>query len=220
MSSGLTSCLSRAPHRSSLPIHPTDAKKIHAIPGGVLGIDSTFAPPPLQDPFKNGADIVMHSGTKYFAGHSDTLIGTLSVRTTDEWLKLWSDRTYTGGVPGSLDVWLLLRSLRTLNVRVTRQAKTATALAHWLHSLTPENFDKSGEDAVKGMKGVVKKVYHTSLQPDAADLIAEDGSKQMTVGPACFSMLLESEVAAEYLGSRLQLFFVSPSSTASSTELV
>lgn len=88
------------------PLNPTGesysieyyAKKIHAIPEGVLGIDSTFAPPPLQDPFRWGADIVMHSGTKYFGGHSDLLMGTLSVKTTEEWLQLWSDRTYTGGV--------------------------------------------------------------------------------------------------------------------------
>lgn len=92
------------------PLNPTGesysieyySKKIHSIPGGVLGIDSTFAPPPLQDPFKWGADIVMHSGTKYFGGHSDLLMGTLSVKTTEEWLKLWSDRTYTGGVSSSL----------------------------------------------------------------------------------------------------------------------
>lgn len=151
----------------------------------------------------------MHSGTKYFAGHSDTLIGTLSVRTTEEWMQLWSDRTYTGGVPGSLDVWLLLRSLRTLNLRITRQCKTATALAKWLNSLTEANYANSGEEAGNGTKGVIHKVYHTSLQKNASDLIAEDGSKQMTSGPACFGMLLEKEIYAEYLPSRLQLFFVS-----------
>ncbi|GAA5896839.1 putative cystathionine beta-lyase [Sporobolomyces salmoneus] len=197
------------------PLNPTGesysiesyAKKIHAIPGGVLGIDSTFAPPPLQDPFKNGANIVMHSGTKYFAGHSDTLIGSLSVRTTEEWLQLWSDRTYCGGVPGSLDAWLLLRSLRTLNIRIQRQSKTATALARWLNSLTAANHANSGEEEGNGTKGIVHKVFHTSLQDNANDLLAEDGSKQMTGGPACFGVLLEKEVYAEYLGSRLQLFF-------------
>ncbi|GAA6007628.1 hypothetical protein JCM11491_003902, partial [Sporobolomyces phaffii] len=197
------------------PLNPTGesysieyyARKIHAVPGGVLGVDSTFAPPPLQDPFRHGADIVMHSGTKYFAGHSDTLIGTLSVRTTAEWMELWSDRTYTGGVPGSLDAWLLLRSLRTLNVRIERQTKTATHLARWLNSLTAANYANSNEEAGNGTEGKVLKVYHTSLQADADDLLAEDGSKQMTRGPACFAILLEKEIHAEYLPSRLQLFF-------------
>lgn len=197
------------------PLNPTGesysieyyAKKIHAIPGGVLAVDSTFAPPPLQDPFKHGADLVMHSGTKYFAGHSDTLIGTLSVRSNQEWSQLWSDRTYTGGVPGSLDAWLLLRSLRTLNIRIQRQSKTATALAHWLNSLTAEHYANSGEEEGNGTRAVVHKVYHTSLQADANELLAEDGSKQMKAGPACFGVLLEKEAYAEYLGSRLQLFF-------------
>ncbi|GAA5955198.1 hypothetical protein JCM3765_003242 [Sporobolomyces pararoseus] len=197
------------------PLNPTGesysieyyAKKIHAIPGGVLAVDSTFAPPPLQDPFKHGADIVMHSGTKYFAGHSDTLIGTLSVRSTEEWMHLWSDRTFVGGVCGSLDAWLLLRSLRTLNIRIQRQSKTATALAQWLNSLTAENYANSGEEEGNGTKGIVHKVFHTSLQKDASELLAEDGSKQMTSGPACFAVLLEKEIYAEYLGSRLQLFF-------------
>ncbi|GAA5943859.1 uncharacterized protein JCM15063_006531 [Sporobolomyces koalae] len=196
------------------PLNPTGesysiesyANKIHAIPGGVLGIDSTFAPPPLTDPFRWGADIVMHSGTKYFAGHSDVLIGTLSVKTTDEWLKLWNDRTYTGSVPGSLDTWLLLRSLRTLHVRVSKQAKTATALAQWLNSLTRDKFATSGEED-ESSKGIVRKVYHTTLQANASELISEDGTKQMTAGPACFSIVLEKEIYAEYLPSRLHLFF-------------
>ncbi|GAA6006021.1 hypothetical protein JCM11491_004092 [Sporobolomyces phaffii] len=197
------------------PLNPTGesysieyyAKKVHAIPGGVLGVDSTFAPPPLQDPFKHGADVVMHSGTKYFAGHSDALIGTLSVRTTAEWLELWSDRTFTGGVPGSLDAWLLLRSLRTLPIRIERQTKTATQFVQWLNSLTAANWATSNEDEGNGTQGMVHQVFHTSLQTNASDLLAEDGSKQMKRGPACFSILMEKDVYAEYLPSRLQLFF-------------
>jgi cystathionine beta-lyase/cystathionine gamma-synthase len=125
-------------------------------------------------------------------------------------MQLWSDRTFTGGVPGSLDAWLLLRSLRTLNIRIQRQSKTATALAQWLNSLTAEEYVNSGEKEGNGTKGIVRKVFHTSLQEDAKDLVAEDGSKQMTMGPACFGVLLEKEIYAEYLGSRLQLFFVRP----------
>lgn len=51
-------------------------------------VDSTFAPPPLQFPFEFGVDMVMHSGTKYFAGHSDTLIGILATKSIDDWTKV------------------------------------------------------------------------------------------------------------------------------------
>jgi cystathionine gamma-synthase len=74
------------------------ADKIHAI-GGKLLVDATFAPPPLQDPFKWGADCVMHSGTKYFGGHSDLLCGVLAVKTKDEW-----NQVDCHGVLGSISV--------------------------------------------------------------------------------------------------------------------
>ncbi|GAA5950463.1 hypothetical protein JCM21900_004813 [Sporobolomyces salmonicolor] len=190
------------------PLNPTGesysieayAKKVEAV-GGVLGVDSTFAPPPLQDPFKWGAHIVMHSGTKYFAGHSDTLVGTVSVKDPKEWQSLWHNRTYTGTNIGSLDAWLLLRSLRTLNIRVLRQSKTATALAQWLVSLTPDRHSGSEDDLPVG---VIEQVWHTALQSDAQDFIGPD--KQMTAGPACFAMLLTKPIYAQYLPSRLSLF--------------
>ncbi|CEQ43166.1 SPOSA6832_05072 [Sporobolomyces salmonicolor] len=206
----------------SLIYPPTDAKKVQAV-GGVLGVDSTFAPPPLQDPFKWGAHIVMHSGTKYFAGHSDTLVGTVSVKDPKEWQSLWHNRsvhsflkkgvgatdldaveTYTGTNIGSLDAWLLLRSLRTLNIRVLRQSKTATALAQWLVSLTPDRYSGSEDDVPVG---VIEQVWHTALQSDAQDFIGPD--KQMTAGPACFAMLLTKPIYAQYIPSRLSLFVVS-----------
>ncbi|GAA5897784.1 hypothetical protein JCM8208_000261 [Rhodotorula glutinis] len=167
----------------------TYAKKAHAA-GGILGVDSTFGPPPMQDPFKWGVDLAMHSGTKYLNGHSDLLAGTVSVRDKADWLKLWNDRTFTGANIGSLDVWLLLRSLRTLDVRVKRQSKTATRLAQWL--------------ATQVGAGVVDKVYHTALQDDADDLLGP--GKQMELGPACFSVVLKSKEMARRLPNQLKLF--------------
>ncbi|GAA5821260.1 hypothetical protein JCM3770_007387 [Rhodotorula araucariae] len=189
------------------PLNPTGesrsiaayAKKAHAV-GAVLGVDSTFAPPPLQDPFKWGADIVMHSGTKYFAGHSDALVGTLSVKSKDDWLKLWHARTYTGTNIGSLDAWLLLRSLRTLSLRVARQSSTATALAQWLAALSRAD---AGTD-LDGPGGVVDTVWHTSLQDGARELLG--AGKQMESGPACFAILLKSAEAATHLPHQLKLF--------------
>ncbi|GJN94752.1 hypothetical protein Rhopal_007844-T1 [Rhodotorula paludigena] len=181
------------------PLNPTGesfsiahyAERAHQA-GGILGLDATFAPPPLQDPFKWGTDVVMHSATKYLAGHSDLLAGTVSVRSQDDWKKLWEDRTFTGANLGSLDVWLLLRSLRTLNVRVRRQARTGTQLAQWLSTLV-------------GVEGsVVEHVHHTSLQSNADELLGD--GKQLLDGPACFSFLLKSKEHAAKLPNRLNLF--------------
>ncbi|RDX43374.1 cystathionine gamma-synthase [Lentinus brumalis] len=121
------------------PLNPTGesrdikyyADKVHAA-GGYLIVNSTFAPPPLQYPFKCGADIVMHSGTKYFGGHSDLLCGVLVAPTLEKWNELAHMRTYSGSMMGSLEAWLLLRSLRTLHLRVPRQSENATGLAQWL----------------------------------------------------------------------------------------
>ncbi|TNY18667.1 cystathionine gamma-synthase [Rhodotorula diobovata] len=189
------------------PLNPTGesrsieayAKKAHAA-GAVIAVDSTFAPPPLQDPFKWGADLVMHSGTKYFGGHSDALTGTLSVKTKEDWLSLWHARTYTGSNIGSLDAWLLLRSLRTLSLRVARQSATATSLAQWLAALSRAD---TGTD-LDGPGGVVEHVWHTSLQADARELLGE--GRQMTSGPACFAILLRKAQFATHLPHKLKFF--------------
>lgn len=157
------------------PLNPTGeardlveyARKTHAIPHAHLVVDSTFAPPPLQDPFVQGADMVMHSGTKYFGGHSDLLCGVLAVKSKEEWDGLWSDRTYLGCNLGSMEAYLLLRSLRTLGVRVEKQSRTATLLARWLHSLTlPQGQGEvDAEDAPFAAGKVIAITYHSSLQP-------------------------------------------------------
>ncbi|CCM04169.1 uncharacterized protein FIBRA_06331 [Fibroporia radiculosa] len=133
------------------------ADKVHAA-GGKLVVDSTFAPPPLQYPFKWGADMVLHSGSKYFGGHSDLLCGVLVAQTGEEWKTLWTHRTFLGSMMGSLESWLLLRSLRTLHLRVPRQSESAEGLARWL-SLA------AGGKAYDGIPaGVIDKVWHSSLQ--------------------------------------------------------
>ncbi|BAE58727.1 unnamed protein product [Aspergillus oryzae RIB40] len=112
--------------------------------GAYLIIDSTLRPPGLQDPFALGADIIMHSGTKYFGGHYDLLCGTLSIQPAREesWFKtLHEQRTILGSVLGSMEVWLGLRSLRTLELRVRRQSENATALVLWLYECLKSEFD-------------------------------------------------------------------------------
>ncbi|KAL0579012.1 hypothetical protein V5O48_003007 [Marasmius crinis-equi] len=151
------------------PVNPTGesrdikyyADKIHKV-GGKLVVDATLGPPPLQYPFKFGADTVLHSATKYLGGHSDLLAGVLIVKTEEEWSKLLHDRTYMGMVAGSLESWLLLRSLRTLHLRIPRQSENATALAKWLQAIVEETASGQPYDGVP--PGVLKQVYHSALQ--------------------------------------------------------
>lgn len=181
------------------------ADKIHAV-GGKLFIDSTFGPPPLQYPFKWGADIILHSGTKYFGGHSDLLCGVLVVKTEEEWNQLHYNRTFIGNTLGSLEAWLLLRSLRTLRLRVTRQSQTATLLAQWLHQVSKIPEGKTFDGA---LGGVVKRVHHASLQTATKEF---DPKEQMEGGwPATFAILLHKQEAAIALPHRLQYFMAATS---------
>ena len=100
--------------------------------GAYLMVDATFGPPPLQDPFKHGADVVMHSGTKYIGGHSDMLCGVLAVKREDWLQQMKVDRHFLGSVMGGLEGWLGVRSVRTLELRVTRQSETAGGIVEAL----------------------------------------------------------------------------------------
>lgn len=112
------------------------AAAARAVPGGAarVVVDATFAPPPVQRPLTAGADVVMHSSTKYLCGHSDAMGGALCVTDAALAAQLREERTAMGSTPGNLECWLLLRSLRTLHLRVQRQCETATALVAWLHA--------------------------------------------------------------------------------------
>jgi cystathionine gamma-synthase len=103
--------------------------------GALLGCDNTFASPVLQQPFTHGADLVMHSSTKYLGGHSDVLGGIVIVRESGPVLtRLREFQSTAGGVPSPFDCWLLLRSLATLPLRVRAQAANAAAVARFLES--------------------------------------------------------------------------------------
>jgi cystathionine beta-lyase/cystathionine gamma-synthase len=191
------------------PLNPTGesrdiqyyADKIHKV-GGKLLVDSTFGPPPLQYPFRFGADVILHSGTKYFGGHSDLLAGVLVVKTLDDWKTLHIDRTYLGSMMGSLESWLLLRSLRTLHLRVPRQSASATVLALWLDSIAKTPVGKT-YDGVPG--GVLKQVWHSSLQ--GVDSRGFDPKKQMQGGwNATFSILFTKPEHAKHFPHILSFF--------------
>lgn len=103
--------------------------------GARLAVDSTCATPVLTRPLELGADLVMHSATKYLNGHSDLIAGALVTRTDDEhWQRVLTLRAQLGGVLGSFEAWLLLRGMRTLFPRVRAACANAQALAERLSS--------------------------------------------------------------------------------------
>jgi len=101
--------------------------------GAILAVDSTAATPVLTRPLTLGADIVMHSASKYLNGHSDVIAGVLAAAREDAlWTRLQGIRARHGAILGPFEAWLLLRGLRTLHVRVTTQSESAALLAERL----------------------------------------------------------------------------------------
>ena len=100
--------------------------------GAISIVDNTFASPYLQQPLLLGADLVLHSTTKYLGGHSDVVGGAL-VGTSEELReRLAYIQNAAGGVPGPLDAWLVLRGAKTLGVRMDRHSANGQAIAEWL----------------------------------------------------------------------------------------
>jgi cystathionine gamma-lyase len=100
--------------------------------GAWLGVDNTFASPVLTRPLELGADLVMHSATKYLGGHSDLLGGALVVRDEELGKQLYFVQNATGAVLGPWESFLLGRGMKTLELRVRAQSTTASRLATWL----------------------------------------------------------------------------------------
>ena len=103
-------------------------------PGALVVVDSTAATPLLLRPLEHGADVAVHSATKYLAGHSDVLLGAAVFRTAPPRDRVASSATRTGIVAAPDAAWLLLRGLRTLAVRVERQSASALELARRLEA--------------------------------------------------------------------------------------
>jgi len=102
--------------------------------GALLAVDNTFASPYLQRPLEFGADIVVHSTTKYLGGHSDVIGGAVIARDEAVGSAIRSYQNATGAVPSPFDAWLTLRGIKTLSLRVSRQSQTALRLAEELTS--------------------------------------------------------------------------------------
>jgi cystathionine beta-lyase/cystathionine gamma-synthase len=100
----------------------------------LLCVDNTFASPYLQNPLELGADIVMHSSTKYLGGHSDVIQGALVMNDADLREKLYFIQKSCGAVPGPMDCFLVLRGIKTLHLRMQQHCLNGEKIAHWLRA--------------------------------------------------------------------------------------
>jgi cystathionine gamma-synthase len=100
--------------------------------GAYVVVDNTFATPLLQTPLEDDVDLVVHSATKFLAGHSDVLLGAVCTRDDELFSVLKGRRDLLGAVPGTLEAWLVLRGLRTLHLRVERAQANAQELVRRL----------------------------------------------------------------------------------------
>jgi cystathionine beta-lyase len=100
----------------------------------LLAVDNTFATPYLQQPLDLGADIVMHSATKYLGGHSDVVLGSLVVKDKDLADRLFFVQNASGAVCGPQDSFLVLRGIKTLHIRMQRHCENAEKVAKFLKS--------------------------------------------------------------------------------------
>lgn len=115
----------------------SDIEKIAAIAyvnGAIVVVDNTFASPVAQQPLLLGADIVVHSGTKYLGGHSDLVAGLVVVKTEDLAEKIKFIQNASGGILGPQDCWLTIRGIETVTLRVERQCNTALLIGEYLSS--------------------------------------------------------------------------------------
>lgn len=102
--------------------------------GSILCVDNTFASPYLQNPLDLGADIVMHSSTKYLGGHSDVIQGALIMNDQSLRDQLYFIQKSCGAVPGPMDCFLVLRGIKTLHVRMRQHCENGRAIAHFLRN--------------------------------------------------------------------------------------
>jgi cystathionine gamma-lyase len=160
--------------------------------GALVAVDSTFASPVLQQPLELGADLVIHSSTKFLGGHSDVLGG--AVLTSDDALaeRMRFHQNAVGAVPSPFDCWLLLRGLKTLQLRVLRQCDNALTVARWLE----------GQDAVV-------QVYYPGLESHPGHALARRQMGGHFGGVVSFEVS-SGEAARSFL-ERLRVFTLAES---------
>lgn len=161
--------------------------------GAKLVVDATFAPPPLLHPFKHGADIILHSASKYLSGHSDVLAGVLVTKDAETAKRLRADRAFLGTILPPFETWLLLRSLKTYPLRLKQQVQNANKLVKFL-------------DENKAKLPKLGKIYASQLQTE--DFV----KRQLPLGGSpTFAFEARDEQTAKEVPSKLKLFYHSTS---------
>lgn len=124
---------SESPTNPTMKINDIEAlAKIAKENNVIMVADNTFASPYLQNPLDLGADIVMHSVTKYLGGHSDVVMGALITNSQELYDKLYFVLNSSGANPGPMDSFLVLRGIKTLHLRMQRHCENGRQVAHWL----------------------------------------------------------------------------------------
>jgi cystathionine gamma-synthase len=161
------------------------AEAAHEV-GAIVVVDNTFATPYLQQPLDLGADIVVHSTTKYLGGHSDSIGGFAATNDPTIAERLYFLQKSLGAVPGPFDSWLVLRGIKTLAVRMRQHCDNAMAVAIWLER-----------------HGNVERVLYPGLPTHPGHAIA---ARQMRDFGGMVSFLAQSEEEAVALVARTKLF--------------
>lgn len=180
------------------PTNPTmriyDIQKLSTVAhtaGITVAVDNTFASPYFQNPLQLGADIVIHSSTKYLGGHSDLIGGVVIVKESSIAEKLYFIQNTTGAIPSPFDCWLFLRSVKTLAVRMEQHQKNAKAIAELCYA-----------------HPAVEKVYYPGLRYHSGYQIAR---KQMRGYGGMVSLDFGSKEKAEKFLRHLQIFILGES---------
>jgi cystathionine beta-lyase/cystathionine gamma-synthase len=159
----------------------------------LLCVDNTFASPALQNPLILGADIVMHSATKYLSGHSDVIQGALVINDQALRDELYFIQKSCGAVPGPMDCFLVLRGIKTLGIRMERHSQNGEKIAHYLKA-----------------HPAVKKVYWPGFEDHPGHAIAKAQMKSFG-GMISFELKNDTIEAARKLLSSTHLFSLAES---------
>jgi cystathionine beta-lyase/cystathionine gamma-synthase len=154
--------------------------------GAMVCVDNTFATPYLQQPLHLGADLVVHSTTKYIGGHSDVVGGAIMTNNDELEKQIRFHQNALGAVPSPFDCWLLLRGVKTLALRVERQSQNAMELANALQS-----------------NKAVKRVHYPGLQGHTNHAVA---ARQMRMFGGMVSFEVADEATAMRTLERLKIF--------------
>jgi len=154
----------------------------------LLCVDNTFASPASQKPIDFGADIIVHSGTKYLGGHSDLIAGLVVTKTPELGEKIKFIQNASGAILGPFDSWLVIRGIETLNLRVKQHAENAQKIAEYLQTVD-----------------LVENVFYPGLKNHPNHEIAKSQQKYFG-GVVTFDLKIDDKELASFIVSNTQYF--------------